>query len=101
MGVFVRIARMTAQTLSGPCPHGLELGGGQAQLMDIVTGVTGDAFLGVYRVLPIIVLPMMAIHGPISVKGLHVFTLTQGLVLVMAQGPAGLESHRPVDPFHY
>lgn len=84
MGVFVRIARMTAQALSGPCPHGLELGRGQAQLMDIVTGGTGDPFLCMYRFLPVIVLSMVTIHGLIRVKGHQVFALVRAPVLVMA-----------------
>lgn len=101
MSELVGISGMAAQTLSGSGPHRLELSGRQTQLMDIVTRGAGNAFLGVNRLLPVIVLLMMAIAMIVGVDLYYIFTGVWWDLLIRPQSPAGYEAHRPVNPFNF
>ena len=100
MGVFVGVARVTCQTLSGSGANGLELCRGQAQLMNVMAGGTRDPLLGMNRLSPVIILSMMGIDGALA-AGLHIFFIRFVVLhFVRAQRPARQETHRPVDIFN-
>ncbi len=57
--------------------------------------------MGMYGLLPVIVLLMMAVQSLVGVKLCFFFIGVEGGLLVRPQGPAGHKAHRPVDTFGF
>lgn len=91
---------VTHQTLLRTGSFGLKLSRGYAQLMNIVTGGTGDTFSGVGGKLPTEILLVVSFDEIASKDVFKVPVVVTRGFKVQSQCSAGLVEHRPFDILH-
>ena len=101
MGQVVVYDLVTVQTLLRTGPFCLKLRGRQAELMNVVTGRTGNPFSGMGGMLPIEVLLVVSLGELVGIDVLEVPSGIRGGFIIESQGTTRHITDRPLHPFHF